>query len=95
MNAAPQSRPIYVARFVSADGDDVRKIRWFLKTALRRFRLRCLSIEIETTCNGGSGLRGIEAFDRDEKSIGVFDTPIEAAVAVERSAAPNAIGGSS
>jgi hypothetical protein len=30
---------------------------------------------------------GIAAFDRDEKPIGVFGTPIEAAVAVEKAAA--------
>ena len=42
-------RPVYVARFMSPSGEDARRIRWFLKTLLRRFGLRCISIEIEGT----------------------------------------------
>jgi hypothetical protein len=32
------------------------------------------------------GRRGIEAFDRNEKRLGVFDCPIDAAAAVEGAA---------
>jgi hypothetical protein len=34
------------------------------------------------------GPRGVEAFDRNEKPLGVFASAIEAAVAVEKSATP-------
>jgi hypothetical protein len=34
------------------------------------------------------GREGVEAFDRDERSLGIFPDPIEAAAAVEKSAAP-------
>jgi hypothetical protein len=40
-------RPVYVVRLRSPDGADARRLRWFLKMALRRLGLRCLSIEIE------------------------------------------------
>jgi hypothetical protein len=38
------------------------------------------------------GVRGVEAFDKDEKSLGVFPDVISAATAVEKSAAPDAAG---
>jgi hypothetical protein len=34
------------------------------------------------------GPRGVEAFDRAEKSLGIFPSVIEAAAAVEKSTAP-------
>jgi hypothetical protein len=34
------------------------------------------------------GREGIEAFDRNERSLGLFPGPIEAAAAVEQSVAP-------
>ncbi len=34
----------------------------------------------------GRGREGVEAFDRDERSLGVFQSPIEAATAVEKTA---------
>lgn len=43
------------------------------------------------TCIGfllSRGREGVEAFDRDELSLGLFACPIEAAAAVEKSAAP-------
>jgi Holliday junction resolvasome RuvABC endonuclease subunit len=39
------------------------------------------------------GARGTEAFDKDEKSLGVFPDVISAATAVKQSAAPDAAGG--
>jgi hypothetical protein len=39
------------------------------------------------------GPHGLEAFDRDEKSLGVFPDAISAATAVKKSAAPDAAGG--
>jgi hypothetical protein len=39
--------PIYVLKVDSPRGGDARRIRWVLKTLLRRFGLRCISIEIE------------------------------------------------
>src|SRR5262249_10847377 len=38
------------------------------------------------------GVHGVEAFDKDEKSLGVFPDVISAATAVEKSAAPDAAG---
>jgi hypothetical protein len=43
------------------------------------------------TCAGflmSLGPRGVEAFDRNEKSLGVFTSVAEAAAAVERAVAP-------
>jgi hypothetical protein len=39
------------------------------------------------------GPRGVEAFDKDEKSLGVFPDAISAATAVKKTAAPDAAGG--
>jgi hypothetical protein len=44
-----------------------------------------------TTCVGfllNRGRGGVEAFDRNEQSLGIFATAIEAAAAIEKSAAP-------
>jgi hypothetical protein len=41
------------------------------------------------------GVRGVEAFDADEKSLGVFPDVISAATAVEKSAVPDVAGGAS
>jgi hypothetical protein len=35
-----------------------------------------------------AGPRGVEAYDRNEKSLGIFADAVAAATAVERSAAP-------
>ena len=44
----PIASPVYLIRVRSTrSGDDIRKLRWILKTLLRRFGLRCISIEIE------------------------------------------------
>src|SRR5262249_23467955 len=40
-----QRRPIYM-RLQSRD-DDIRRLRWMLKTLLRKLGLRCLSVEKE------------------------------------------------
>jgi hypothetical protein len=38
----------YLIRLRSTgSGDDIRRLRWLLKSLLRRFGLRCLSIEEE------------------------------------------------
>jgi hypothetical protein len=39
--------PIYLLRLTSPGGEDIRRLRWVLKTLLRRFGLRCISIESE------------------------------------------------
>jgi hypothetical protein len=45
---APRSdRPVYLLRLQSLRGDDIRKLRWLLKTLSRRFGLRALSVEEE------------------------------------------------
>jgi hypothetical protein len=44
-----------------------------------------------TTCLGfllNRGREGVEAFDRNERSLGVFATAIEAAAAIQNGAAP-------
>jgi hypothetical protein len=38
---------VYVLRLQSQRGDDIRRLRWLLKTLLRRLGLRCISIEVE------------------------------------------------
>ena len=40
-----RGRPIYLLRLESLRGTDVRGLRWLLKTLLRRFGFRCLSLE--------------------------------------------------
>jgi hypothetical protein len=45
--ATGERLPVYVVRLQSPDGADARRLRWFLKSVLRRLGLRCLSIEIE------------------------------------------------
>jgi hypothetical protein len=39
-----------------------------------------------------STARGIEAYDANEKSLGIFANAVEAAVAIERSATPTCPG---
>jgi hypothetical protein len=39
--------PVYLLRLVSLRGDDVRTLRWILKTLLRRFGWRAVSVEEE------------------------------------------------
>jgi hypothetical protein len=39
--------PTYVLRLQSPRGDDIRRLRWLLKTLLRNFGLRCISIEVQ------------------------------------------------
>ena len=47
--AGGQGRPIYLIRVRSTgSGDDIRKLRWILKTLLRQYDLHCVSIEQET-----------------------------------------------
>lgn len=45
---------IYVLRLVPTPGcvDEIKSLRWVLKTLLRRCELRCLSAEIETPQKG-------------------------------------------
>jgi hypothetical protein len=38
---------VYVLRLSSPHGDDVRRLRLLLKLLLRRYQLRCLSVEEE------------------------------------------------
>ena len=47
--AASDDSPIYILRLRPAPGSDggIRALRWVLKTLLRRFQIRCLSIERE------------------------------------------------
>src|SRR5262245_52158049 len=52
---------------------------------------RLVSVMNGSTCAGfliNLGARGIEAFDKDEKPLGVFPDAISAATAVKRSVAP-------
>jgi hypothetical protein len=49
----PQRPPVYVLRLQSLRGDDIRRLRWVLKALLRRFGLRCISIEIEAEAQRG------------------------------------------
>jgi hypothetical protein len=42
-----ERRPIYLLRLESLRGTDVRGLRALLKTLLRRFGFRCLSVEEE------------------------------------------------
>jgi hypothetical protein len=41
------ARVTYILKIQSPNGADARRLRWALKTMLRRFGLRCVSIEIE------------------------------------------------
>jgi hypothetical protein len=50
---------------------------------------RLIPVMAGKTCAGhlvSLGAYGVEAFDRDDKSLGVFTDPIAAATAVERAA---------
>jgi hypothetical protein len=38
---------VYVLRLCSPRGDDIRRLRLLLKLLLRRYQLRCLSVEEE------------------------------------------------
>jgi hypothetical protein len=44
---ATQAPSVYVLRLQSPRGDDIRRLRLLLKLLLRRYELRCLSIEEE------------------------------------------------
>jgi hypothetical protein len=48
-SAPPQApcAPVYVLRLQSPRGDDVRRLRLLLKLLVRRYELRCLSVEEE------------------------------------------------
>jgi hypothetical protein len=45
--AAPQASPIYMIRLRPERGDGIRALRAILKTLLRRYGIRALSIEEE------------------------------------------------
>ena len=60
--------------------------------------LRLIPVLNGCACAGfliGRGPRGVEAFDADEKPLGVFPDAISAATAIKKSAAPDAAGGAS
>jgi hypothetical protein len=44
---ATQAPSVYVLRLESPRGDDIRRLRLLLKLLLRRYELRCLSVEQE------------------------------------------------
>jgi len=57
---------------------------------------RLVSVMDGNVCVGfliNLGPRGVEAFDKDEKSLGVFPDAVSAATAIKKSAAPDAAGG--
>jgi hypothetical protein len=46
--AAADERPVFILSLRPEPGvDATRALRWLLKIALRRFRLRCISVEQE------------------------------------------------
>ena len=48
MARADPNAPTYIVKLQPAPGsDDIRALRWVLKVLLRRFQIRCLSIERE------------------------------------------------
>ena len=51
MTRAGPNTPTYIVRLRPAPGsDDIKVMRWALKVLLRRFQIRCLSIEQEGGC---------------------------------------------
>jgi hypothetical protein len=57
----------------------------------KRDRPRFVPVMAGGACTGflmSLGPRGVEAFDKDGKSLGAFSSAIEAAAAVEKSATP-------
>jgi hypothetical protein len=44
---APATQAVYVLRLQSPRGEDIRRLRLLLKRLLRRYELRCLSVEEE------------------------------------------------
>jgi hypothetical protein len=49
MTADQPQRIVFVVSLVAMPGSDpIRAIRWMLKIALRRFKLRCISVEEKT-----------------------------------------------
>jgi hypothetical protein len=46
--------PKYVVTLRAEDDDGIRGLRWLLKAALRRFRLRCIDVREEHQQKGGN-----------------------------------------
>jgi hypothetical protein len=42
-----RAQAIYILRLTSPHGADIRRLRWLLKALLRRYSLRCVSLEVE------------------------------------------------
>jgi hypothetical protein len=45
--SAPATQAVYALRLQSPRGEDIRRLRLLLKLLLRRYELRCLSVEEE------------------------------------------------